>query len=222
VDGVLLDLGVSSPQIDDPERGFSTRADGPLDLRFDRTRGVPASEWLATVEHGELARVLREFGEEPRAGAVANAILAGRERGDLDTTGGLMRAIEGVAGRRGDGPARAAARVFQAIRIQVNDELAGLDRVLASLRDVLAPGGRIVVISFHSLEDRRVKQAFREAERDCICPPEIPRCACGGGHAWLEVLTRRPAVATAEEIAANSRARSAKLRAARRLGGDAE
>lgn len=220
VDGILLDLGVSSPQIDDPDRGFSTRNDGPLDLRFDRTRGESAAEWLSTATHGEIARVLREYGEEPRAGAVAKAILAARELGDLETTGGLLRAIEGVAGRRGDPPARAAARVFQAVRIHVNDELGGLDRVLRDLRDVLAPDGRIVIISFHSLEDRRVKQAFREAERDCVCPPEIPQCACGGGHAWLEVLTKRPLVATAEETAANPRARSAKLRAARRLAGD--
>lgn len=218
VDGVLLDLGVSSPQIDSPERGFSTRFDGPLDLRFDRERGLPAADWLAQVELEELVRVLREYGEEPRAGGVARAILAAREAGEMETTGQLVSAIGPAAGRRGDRAAKTHARVFQAIRIAVNDELGELDRFLAGLRSVLAPQGRIAIISFHSLEDRRVKQFFRDASRDCVCPPEFPVCACGGNQAWLEVLTKRPVTGTPEEIAANPRARSAKLRAARRIG----
>jgi 16S rRNA (cytosine1402-N4)-methyltransferase len=219
VDGILLDLGVSSPQIDDASRGFSTRHDGPLDLRFDRSRGESAVGWLADADVETLVRALRDFGEEPRPTAVARAILEARDAGNLDTTGQLVRAIERVAGRRGDPPARAAARVFQALRIAVNGELAELDRFLAALPDLLAPDGRIVIISFHSLEDRRVKNAFRAAARDCVCPPEFPACACGGNRAWLELLTRRPVTATPDEIAANPRARSAKLRAARRIGG---
>lgn len=220
VDGILLDLGVSSPQIDDPLRGFSTRADGPLDLRFDRTQGESAAEWLARVEVAELAHVLREFGEEPRPGAVARAILSRRDSDGMRTTSQLTAAIANVAGRRGDPPPRAAARVFQALRIRVNDELGELDRFLAGLRANLAPEGRVVIISFHSLEDRRVKQAFRDASRDCVCPPELPACACGGGHAWLEVLTRRPITATPDEVRENPRARSAKLRVARRIDGE--
>jgi len=217
VDGILLDLGVSSPQIDDPERGFSTRFDGPLDLRFDRTRGEPAAGWLAHVAEEELTRVLRELGEEPRARAVARAIVAARDEAPIETTGRLREVVAGTAGRRGDAPAKSLARVFQAIRLVVNRELEELDRFLAGLREWLAPEGRVVIISFHSLEDRRVKRAFRDAARDCVCPPELPRCACGGGQAWLEVLTPRPVTAGPTEIAANPRARSAKLRAARRV-----
>ncbi|GJM44603.1 MAG: ribosomal RNA small subunit methyltransferase H [Gemmatimonadota bacterium] len=216
VDGILLDLGVSSPQLDDAARGFSTRHDAPLDLRFDPTQGESARDWLARVELRDLVRVLRDFGEEPHATAVARAILAARERGELETTGQLMDAVRHAAGRRQDKTAKAGARVFQAIRIHVNDELGELDRFLADLRGLLAPGGRVVVISFHSLEDRRVKQAFREASRDCVCPPEFPACVCGGRSAWLDVLTRRPLTATPEEVAANPRARSAKLRVAER------
>jgi 16S rRNA (cytosine1402-N4)-methyltransferase len=217
VDGILLDLGVSSPQIDDPGRGFSTRLDGPLDLRFDRGAGVPASVWLARASAEELVRVLREFGEEPRAVQVAEAIVSAREHSPLETTARLRAVLEGVAGRRGELPAKSLARVFQALRIAVNDELGELDRFLAGLRGLLAPGGRVVIISFHSLEDRRVKRAFREAARDCLCPPELPICACGGGHAWLDVLTARPIVPGARELERNPRARSAKLRAARRI-----
>ena len=222
VDGILLDLGVSSPQIDDPERGFSTRFDGPLDLRFDRTRGETAAEWLARVELDELTRVLREYGEEPRARPVARAIVEARAEEPIETTGRLRDVVRAVAGRRGEATPKSLARVFQAIRISLNRELDELDRFLAGLRDWLAPGGRIVIISFHSLEDRRVKHAFREATRDCVCPPTLPQCACGGGRAWLEVLTPRPLIAGPAEIAANARARSAKLRAARRRPASAE
>ena len=218
VDGILLDLGVSSPQIDDPGRGFSTRHDAPLDFRFDPTRGEAARDWLARVELPDLVRVLRDYGDEPHPTAVARAILAAREEGALDTTGQLATAIGRTAGRRRDPAAKAAARVFQAIRIHVNAELAELDRLLAGLRGLLAPGGRIVIISFHSLEDRRVKRAFREAARDCVCPPELPACVCGGRSAWLDVITRRPITATDEEVAANPRARSARMRVAERRG----
>ncbi len=216
-DGILLDLGVSSPQLDDPERGFSFRFDGPLDLRFDRTRGESAGAWLARVDPGELTRVLRELGEEPRARRVARAIVAAREEAPIDTTGRLRDVIQGVAGRRDEVSSKSLARVFQAIRIAVNGELEELDRFLDGLRGHLALGGRVVIISFHSLEDRRVKRAFRAAARDCICPSELPVCACGGGQAWLRVLTSRPVTAEPHEVEANPRARSAKLRAAERV-----
>jgi 16S rRNA (cytosine1402-N4)-methyltransferase len=222
VDGILLDLGVSSPQIDDPARGFSTRADGPLDLRFDRTHGPTAAEWLARVDLERLARVLREYGEEPHPRRVARALLAARDAGGLATTARLGEAVDGVAGRRGDPAPKARARVFQAIRIAVNGELAELERLLEALPRLLAPGGRAAIISFHSLEDRLVKRAFRDLARDCVCPPELPICACGGGRAKLRVLTRHPITADDSEVAANPRARSAKLRAAERLATDPE
>ena len=217
VDGILLDLGVSSPQLDDPDRGFSTRFDGPLDLRFDRTSGPTAAEWIAGVEPEELTRALREFGEEPRARRVAAAILEARGDDPILTTGRLREVVEGVAGRGREPSSKSLARVFQAIRIAVNEELAQLDHFLEVLPSLLAPGGRIAIISFQSLEDRRVKQAFREAARDCVCPPDLPTCACGGGRAWLSVLTRRPLTASDAEIAMNPRARSARLRVAERV-----
>ncbi len=217
VDGILLDLGVSSPQIDDPDRGFSTRADGPLDLRFDRSRGESAAQWLARIDAEALARVLREYGEEPRPRRTAAAIVEARDEGLMETTAHLRKAISGVAGRRGDHPSKSAARVFQAIRIAVNGELDELERLLEALPRVVAPGGRIAIISFHSLEDRMVKHAFRAAGRDCVCPPELPMCACGGGKAWLRVITKRPITADLAEQASNPRARSAKLRVAERI-----
>ncbi|MGQ0722580.1 MAG: 16S rRNA (cytosine(1402)-N(4))-methyltransferase RsmH [Candidatus Eiseniibacteriota bacterium] len=217
VDGVLLDLGVSSPQIDDPERGFSFRSDAPLDLRYDRGSGRSAAEWLAEVGAEELESALREWGEVPHARAVTRALLAARERESIDTTAALARAVMPAAGRPGEPRDKSLARVFQAVRIAVNDELGELDRFLAGLPDVLAPGGRVVVLSYHSLEDRRVKHAFQDAARDCICPSELPMCACGGARAWLEVLTRKPVGASPEEIRANPRARSVRLRAAERI-----
>jgi 16S rRNA (cytosine1402-N4)-methyltransferase len=221
-DGILLDLGVSSPQIDDPERGFSTRLEGPLDLRFDRSQGEPASAWLARAPVAEIEKCLREFGEVPNARRAARVIERARREHPIETTQQLAEIVRGVAGRPGDPPAKSLARVFQALRIRINDELGEVDRFLAALPRVLAVGGRIVVISFHSLEDRRVKEAFQRAARDCICPPELPACACGGGRAWLRVLTRRPLVPDAVEIARNPRARSAKLRAAERVAARGE
>ncbi|MAF27305.1 MAG: 16S rRNA (cytosine(1402)-N(4))-methyltransferase [Gemmatimonadetes bacterium] len=217
VDGLLLDLGVSSPQIDDPGRGFSTRRDGPLDMRFDPTSGHSAREFLSELDPEALIRILRQFGEEPRAPRVARAILEARDRDAMETTTDLRRVLEGVAGRRPDGRSKSAARVFQALRIAVNDELGQLDCLLDGLQSVLAPGGRVAAISFHSLEDRRVKRAFRDAARACECPPESPLCRCGGDRAWLQVLTRRAVVASSSEREKNPRSRSAKLRAAERL-----
>jgi 16S rRNA (cytosine1402-N4)-methyltransferase len=188
-----------------------------LDLRFDPSSGVPASEWLATVEPAELERVLREFGEEPRPGSTARALLAARERDPIATTGQLRDVVAGRAGRPGEHASKSLSRVFQALRIVVNDELGELDRFLARLPDCLADRGRVVILSYHSLEDRRVKHAFRDAARDCVCPSEFPMCACGGGHAWLRQITTRPILAGASEVERNPRARSVRLRAAERV-----
>jgi 16S rRNA (cytosine1402-N4)-methyltransferase len=218
VDGILLDLGVSSPQIDDPARGFSFRTDGPLDLRFDRSHGATAAEWLAAVDERTLTETLREWGEVPGAHRVARTLVRAREETPLDTTLRLAEAIGARAARHpGEPRDKTLARVFQALRIAVNDELGELDRFLRALRGMLAPGGRIVILSFHSLEDRAVKRAFQRASTDCHCPPELPVCACGGGHAWLNVLTRKPLTASPEEVRRNPRARSVKLRAAERI-----
>jgi 16S rRNA (cytosine1402-N4)-methyltransferase len=217
VDGILLDLGVSSPQIDDPSRGFSLRGEGPLDFRFDREQGESAAEWIAGAGTEELARVLREYGEVPSARRVASAIVEARRAEPLSTTASLRRAIEGVLSHRGEGIEKSLARVFQAIRIRVNDELGELEKFLAALPSLLSRGGRVAIVSFHSLEDRLVKHAFREAARDCVCPSEIPACVCGGGKAWLRVLTPRAVRATPEEIGRNPRARSARLRVAERV-----
>jgi 16S rRNA (cytosine1402-N4)-methyltransferase len=218
VDGILLDLGVSSPQIDDPARGFSFRTDAPLDLRYDRGSGRSAAAWLAEVGPAELESALREWGEVPHARAVTRALVEARARERIETTSALARAVLPMAARPGEPRDKSLARVFQALRIAVNEELGELDRFLAALSGMLAPGGRIVVLSYHSLEDRRVKRAFQDGTRDCVCPPELPACACGGGRAWLEVLTRKPIVASAEEVRANPRARSVRLRAAERKG----
>lgn len=217
VDGLLLDLGLSSPQLDDPERGFSFRHAGALDLRFDRARGEAAAVWIARVEPEELARVLREYGEVPQAGRVARAIIAARDTAPLETTTQLADVVRALPRRPGEKPEKNLARVFQAVRIAVNGELDELDTILAALPGVLAPGGRAVILSYHSLEDRRVKHAFLEGARDCHCPPELPACACGGGHAWLKILTRKPVTATAEEIERNPRARSVRMRVAERI-----
>lgn len=216
-DGILLDLGVSSPQIDDPARGFSFRRDAPLDLRFDPGDGEPASDWLARVGPATLARTLREFGDVPNAGRVARSILAAREESPIETTGDLRAAVRGAARRPGESADKTLSRVFQALRVAVNDEMDHLDRFLSGLRDVLAPGGRAVILSYQSDEDRRVKRAFQAAAADCICPPELPVCACGGGRAWLRILTKKPLTASAGEVARNPRARSVKMRAAERI-----
>ncbi len=216
-DGILLDLGVSSPQLDDPARGFSTRNNGPLDLRFDPSAGEPASAWLARASVEEIERTLRDLGEEPNARRVARAIDRSRAIAPITTTHELVAAIEGAAGRPGEPRGKSLSRVFQALRLRVNGELDALDRFLAALSTTLAIGGRAVVISFHSLEDRRVKETFTAAARECICPPELPVCACGGAQAWLRPLTKRPMVPDDAEVARNPRARSAKLRAAERI-----
>jgi len=211
-DGVLLDLGVSSPQLDDPTKGFSYRADGPLDLRFDRDRGRPALDLLAAADEAELVRILREYGEERGARPLARAIRGAAQAGPLRTTGQLTRAVTDALPARA--PVNAVlSRVFQALRIAVNDELGALSDALAALPGAVAPGGRLAVIAYHSLEDRIVKRWLERERRDCICPPEVPVCQCGH-RATIKVLTRRPVTASPDEVRRNPRARSAKLRVA--------
>ena len=218
VDGALFDLGLSSFQLADRERGFGFRTGGPLDMRFDTTRGVPASELLATLDADELAALFRRYGEEPSAWKIAKAIVAARETAPIETAEDLAQLIETVSPgnprqRRRIHP---ATRVFQALRIAVNEELDALPEGLASAVDLLRPGGRLVVLSYHSLEDRIVKRFFAAERRGCTCPPEVPVCICG--HApRLRLVTRPSMTPTQAEVDANPRARSARLRAAERL-----
>jgi 16S rRNA (cytosine1402-N4)-methyltransferase len=217
VGGVLLDIGVSSVQLDRPHRGFSFRADAPLDMRMDRSQGATASEWLASSTEQEIVRVLREYGEERYAGRIARAIVAGREAGPIESTGALVeivhRAVPGAYFAQKIDP---ATRTFQALRIAVNDELAALRDGLAVGFERLAMGGVLCVISFHSLEDRIVKHFLRGKAAPCVCPPDLPECLCNK-RVEVEILTKRPIIASTEEIERNSRARSAKLRAAKKV-----
>jgi 16S rRNA (cytosine1402-N4)-methyltransferase len=212
--GVLFDLGLSSVQLDDPERGFSFRQDGPLDMRMDRDGPFPAARVVNELPERELAEVIRRLGEERWAARIAKFVVARRP---LRRTRDLAGAVE-AAIPRGAWPAdvHPATRTFQAIRMRVNDELGSLDRGLRGALEIVQPGGRIVVISFHSLEDRMVKSFFATESRDCICPPEQPVCTCDH-RASVRVLTRKPVRPSEEEVASNPRSRSARLRAAERL-----
>ncbi len=217
VDGLLMDLGFSSRQLADPQRGFAFSLDGPLDMRLDPTRGPSAADLVNQLPEAELADLLWRYGEERHSRRIARAIVAARP---IDTTSQLADLVAGRLGRREK--IHPATRTFQALRIAVNDELGALAQTLPQARDLLRAGGRVAVISFHSLEDRLVKQFFRQEARDCICPPEAPICTCGH-HASLRIITRKPLRPTAEEVAHNPRSRSAKLRIAERLpetGGD--
>jgi len=218
VDGCLFDLGLSSFQLADVDRGFSFRADGPLDMRFDTSRGVPAAELLETLDAAELTALFRRYGEEPFAGRIARAIVQDRRGSPVRTAQELAGLIERVAPSRAPGRRRVhpATRVFQALRIAVNEELEALQGGLVAALDLLRPGGRLVVLSYHSLEDRIVKRFFQAERRGCTCPPELPVCVCGR-LPRLRLVTPKGIVPAAEEIAANPRARSARLRAAERL-----
>jgi 16S rRNA (cytosine1402-N4)-methyltransferase len=213
-DAILLDLGVSSHQFDDPARGFTFREGTPLDMRMGR-EGQTAADILNRSDERELAQLFREYGDEPRAARLAREVVRRRATEPFATSDHLVRAIRGVLGAR-SGPAD-FARLFQSLRIAVNDELSGLSRALPSLRDVLNPGGQFAIISYHSGEDRLVKRAFREWSADCICPPKQPVCTCRG-RSLGTLVTRRAVVPTAGETAGNPRARSAKLRVWRRAG----
>jgi 16S rRNA (cytosine1402-N4)-methyltransferase len=218
VDGCLFDLGLSSFQLADVDRGFSFRAEGPLDMRFDTSRGVPAAELLETLDAAELTALFRRYGEEPFAGRIARAIVEDRRGSPVRTAQELASLIERVAPSRAPGRRRVhpATRVFQAFRIAVNEELEALQGGLAAALDLLRPGGRLVVLSYHSLEDRIVKRFFQAERRGCTCPPELPICVCGR-LPRLRLVTPKGIVPAAAEIAANPRARSARLRAAERL-----
>lgn len=211
IDGVLLDLGVSSPQLDEADRGFSFMKDGPLDMRMDQARGMSAAEWLAEVEEADLVTVLKEYGEEKFAKRIARAIVEQREKAPLTTTSELAALVEKATPVK-DRFKHPATRTFQAIRIFINRELVDLEEVLASVIDVLAPGGRLVVISFHSLEDRRVKQFMKRESQGPKLPKKLP-------IAHVETQGRLRLVgkaikASEEEVAANPRARSAVMRIA--------
>ena len=212
VDGILMDLGVSSPQLDDGERGFSYMVDAPLDMRMDSGDALSADTVVNTWSYEELKKILYEYGEERYAPAIAGAIVRKREAAPIRTTLELVDVIRGAmppaALREKQHPAK---RSFQAIRIAVNDELGSVAKAMESAIPLLNPGGRLAVITFHSLEDRIVKNAMASAAKGCICPPEFPECVCGR-KPQVDVLTRKPIVSTPEELERNPRARSAKLR----------
>jgi len=216
-DLVYMDLGMSSMQVDTWERGFSYAYDAPLDMRMDPEQELTAADIVNTWDERQLARLFREYGEERFAKPIARAIGRGRARTPLETTNELVEvivdAIPAPARFAGGHPAK---RVFQAIRIAVNDELAQLDAALPRAWELLRPGGRFAGISFHSLEDRRVKRFLAARAQGCICPPDLPVCACGR-EPEAELLTRRSVAPTPGEVAANPRARSARMRAARKL-----
>ncbi len=218
LDGILLDVGVSSLQLDSPERGFSFLAQGPLDMRMSPGGPMPPASRLvnkAGVE--ELKRIIGTYGEEPMGGRIARAIVEARAKAPIEGTLQLAEIVERAypAAWRAKARNHPATRTFQALRIAVNDELGELERFLRLMPEYLAPGGRVVVISFHSLEDRLVKRAFRDEARECRCPREQMVCSCGGPR--LRVLTKKPVTPQPEEAAANPRARSARLRAAERM-----
>jgi 16S rRNA (cytosine1402-N4)-methyltransferase len=216
VDGVLFDLGLSSDQLAATERGFSFRSEAPLDMRFDPSRGVPAHELLATLDAARLADLFRRFGEEPFAGRIARAIVHERSDARTLTGSGLAELVELVTPRSTHRRIHPATRVFQALRIAVNDELGALERGLSGALGLLRPGGRLVVVSYHSLEDRIVKRFFAAERRGCTCPPESPICVCGR-QPRLRLVARRPLRPSPAETHANPRSRSARLRAAERL-----
>lgn len=221
-DGILLDLGISSYQIDNPERGFSYIQDVPLDMRMDREESFTAADLVNTYPESELTRVLRDYGEEHFASFIARRIVLARQEKPIETTGELVeiirKAIPMKYQQTGGHPAK---RSFQAIRIELNHELTTLEQCLSELIGVLAPGGRIAVISFHSLEDRIVKNAFRKAEDPCICPKNFPRCVCGAVSRG-RVVTKTPIKPSPEECEQNKRALSAKLRVFEKSAGEAD
>ncbi len=214
VDGVLLDLGVSSPQIDDGRRGFSWREDGPLDMRMDKSSELTASRVLNRCSESELADIFYRYGEVRQSRALAAEVVRRRSERPLSMTSELVEICDRVLGKARKGELPRPTLVFQALRIAVNDELGELERGLNAALKVLKNGGILAVISFHSLEDRMVKNFFRDKSKDCICPPQLPICVCNH-HRELEVLTKKPLIASAAELAENRRAGCAKLRTAR-------
>jgi 16S rRNA (cytosine1402-N4)-methyltransferase len=212
VDGIVFDLGLSSMQLDSPERGFSFQSEGPLDMRFDPTQSLDAAELVNRLPEQELADLIWRYGEERASRRIAAAIVRSRP---VATTKDLAELIsKAVGGQRSR--IHPATRTFQALRIAVNSELQSIEQVLPQTVQALAPGGRVAIISFHSMEDRLVKHFFRNESRDCICPPEQPDCDCEH-KASLKVITRHPIIPSEEETLTNPRARSARLRVAEKL-----
>ncbi len=211
VNGILLDLGVSSMQLDDPDRGFSFMADGPLDMRMDREGELTAQDVVNNYSFEELRKIFYQYGEEKQASRIAAAIVEERAKGKITTTGRLSEIVKGVFRRRKPGSINPATRTFQALRIEVNRELEALEKVLLPGVMRLTEGGRIAVISFHSLEDRIVKRKFKKLEDPCTCPPDFPICVCDE-KPMGRIITKRPITPGDEEVSVNPRSRSAKLR----------
>jgi 16S rRNA (cytosine1402-N4)-methyltransferase len=218
VDGILFDLGVSSPQLDEADRGFSYNHDAELDMRMDRDEPLTAKEIVNEWEEREIANILRDYGEEKFARKIASNIVKAREKSPIEKTGELAELIKVSipAATRRTGP-HPAKRSFQALRIAVNDELGAFREALEQTIDCLRPGGRVAVITFHSLEDRICKQAFTKEVASCSCPTDFPVCVCGGGEGRLKLTPRKPILPTDDELEANPRARSSKLRIAEKL-----
>lgn len=212
-DAVLMDIGVSSPQIDSPERGFSFRFDGPLDMRMNPDDPVTAADILNTASEKELANIFYKYGEELKARKIAAEVVKRRTEKPWQTTAQLNEMLEQVVGRAHQHGLPPATRCFQALRIAVNDELHELETTLQQAVECITPGGVIAVISFHSLEDRIVKNFFKEQAASCVCPPGLPICTCGKVQT-LDIMTKKPVTATEEELKLNPRAACAKLRAA--------
>lgn len=219
ISGALLDLGVSSYQLDEGSRGFSYHADAPLDMRMDRSQGITAADIVNTWDEQELSRVLRDWGEEKWAVQIARVICDRRKKTPIETTGQLVDMIDAAIPKKirqqGDG-SHPARRTFQALRIAVNDELAPLEQALRDFAELLEPGGRLCVIAFHSLEDRVVKTTFKNLADPCVCPKSFPVCVCGK-KPTVKLITRKPTTASEEELKENPRARSATLRVIEKL-----
>ncbi len=216
IDGLLADLGLSSVQLDDPTRGFSFRFEGPIDMRFDTSRGESARELIERVSERELELILARYGEEPMARRIARAIKNRLSDGTLNSTADLADTVAAAIPRkRHSRRIHPATRSFQALRIAANGEMENLERLLPQALDALNPGGRMAIIAYHSLEDRHVRHTFRDWARACVCPPGLPVCTCGKVQE-VSLITRKPTIPGEDEISANPRARSAKLRVAER------
>ena len=216
VDGLLLDLGVSSPQLDSPDRGFSFMRDGPLDMRMDSSQKITAADLLVELPDEELVSVIKEYGEERFSKKIVRAIRQAQKQSAIKTTLQLSNIISSVIHASRQTKIHPATRTFQALRIAVNGELEHIKKTLRDSVDVLRESARVIVISFHSLEDRIVKNFFKTEEKGCVCPPKIPICSCGHKQR-LKIITRKPIVPAVEEVRRNSRASSAKLRVAERV-----
>lgn len=215
INGVLFDLGLSSYQLENPERGFSYSIEGPLDMRFNREEGIKAIDAINKYTVEELTRIFKEYGEERFSKRIAQAIVLNRKIKKIESTKELKNIVKSILKTKGD--IKTLSRIFQALRIEVNDELSELKKGLDAGIEALSPGGRVCVISYHSLEDRIVKNRFSELAKGCTCPPNFPVCTCGGKKV-LKILTRKPVTPNEKEIQENTRARSAKLRAAEKIG----